>query len=47
MKCLIPRTFPRIVEEPFFECVRLRRTHSKNEPLLIFRIDTITIHKTE
>jgi hypothetical protein len=34
------RTFAKTIVEPFFECVRLRRTHSKNELLLNFRIDT-------
>jgi len=30
--------YPKIIEEPHFECVRLRRTHSKCELLLNFRI---------
>jgi len=30
--------YPKIIEEPHFECVRLRRTHSKCELYLNFRI---------
>ena len=30
--------YPKFIEEPRFECVRLRRTHSKRELLLNFRI---------
>ena len=33
-----------MIKEPHFECVRLRRTHSKCELLLNFRIDTKIIH---
>ena len=34
------RTYPKIIKEPQFECVRLRRIHSKCELFLNFRIDT-------
>jgi hypothetical protein len=40
------RTYLKIIEEPHFECVRLRRTHSKCELLLNFRIDTKGMRRT-
>jgi hypothetical protein len=33
------KTYPKNIEGPHFECVRLRRTHSKCELLPNFRID--------
>ena len=33
------RIYPKIIEEPDFECVRRNRTHSKSELPLYFRID--------
>ena len=33
------RIFPKIIEEPDFECVQRSRTHSKSELPLYFRID--------
>jgi hypothetical protein len=33
------KTYPNIIENPNFECVRRSRTHSKFELLLNFRLD--------